>query len=92
MSGDALAAFSTSADAEPTLAQMRARFRADKAEALARFGAARPTVVAALRLLHGLSAQVDAALGELWAQSALPAGAARLPAAAGTTAPLATAS
>ena len=76
MSGDALAALPALSEAEPTLAQMRARFRADKTARLEAFRAARPTAVEAIRLLQGLSAQVDATLGGLWAQLAMPAGAA----------------
>ena len=71
-----MAALPALSEAEPTLVQMRARFRADKTARLEAFRAARPTAVEAIRLLQGLSAQVDATLGGLWAQSAMPAGAA----------------
>jgi [protein-PII] uridylyltransferase len=51
----------------------RARFRDAKAARLAQFLATRPTARAALRLLRGLSNDVDATLRDLWSEAGMPA-------------------
>jgi [protein-PII] uridylyltransferase len=51
----------------------RARFRDAKATRLAQFLATRPTARAALRLLRGLSNDVDATLCDLWRAAGMPA-------------------
>ncbi len=59
-----------------SIAALRAAFRDGKAALLAHFAEARPTAPAAGRLVRALARHVDATLARLWAQSALPAGAA----------------
>ena len=51
----------------------RARFRDAKAARSAQFLATRPTARAALRLMRGLSSDVDATLLELWSAAGMPA-------------------
>ena len=63
---------SPAAPARPSGAA-RARFRDAKAARLAQFLATRPTARAALRLLRGLSNDVDATLRELWSAAGMPA-------------------
>jgi [protein-PII] uridylyltransferase len=62
--------------AEPARGGLRARFLDAKAARLEQFLAARPTARAALRLLRGLSGDVDATLLELWSESRMPGDAA----------------
>ena len=59
-----------------SVAVLRAGFRNGKAALLARFRDSRPTAHAATRLVKALARHVDATLMALWAESALPAGAA----------------
>ena len=61
---------------EPARGDLRARFLVAKAARLEQFLAARPTARAALRLLRGLSSEVDATLLELWTASRMPSDAA----------------
>jgi [protein-PII] uridylyltransferase len=60
------------------VADLRQQFKDGKAVLLSHFEAARPTVTSAARLLRGLGRHVDASLSQLWAQSAMPSGAALL--------------
>jgi [protein-PII] uridylyltransferase len=60
------------------LTELRQQFKDGKAQLLSHFEAARPTVTSAARLLRGLGRHVDASLSKLWAQSAMPTGAALL--------------
>ena len=57
-------------------AALRTRFLDGKRKLLADFGAARPTVAAAGRLLRALARHVDDCLLALWTQHQLPRGAA----------------
>ena len=57
---------------ESTLAELRTRFRDEKAALLEAFRASRATATAAQRLVRALTRQVDRALGALWAREAMP--------------------
>jgi [protein-PII] uridylyltransferase len=59
-----------------SVAALRVRFRDGKAALLAHFRDSRPTAMAATRLLKALTRHVDATLGALWQDSAMPASAA----------------
>ena len=61
---------------ESTLAELRTRFRDEKAALLEAFRASRATATAAQRLVRALTRQVDRALGALWAREAMPSHAA----------------
>jgi [protein-PII] uridylyltransferase len=56
----------------PAAAAPSARFRDLKAARIAQFLAARPTAREALRLVRGLSGEVDVTLGELWRRAGMP--------------------
>jgi [protein-PII] uridylyltransferase len=58
------------------VAVLRAQFRAGKADLLDSFASTRPSATAASKLIKALTRHVDAQLTMLWAQCALPAGAA----------------
>ncbi|MDN3920268.1 [protein-PII] uridylyltransferase [Roseateles violae] len=57
------------------IAALRQQFRSDKQALIDEFRAARPTVTATTRLLHGLARAVDACLLALWERAAMPEGA-----------------
>ncbi|MCA3252229.1 MAG: [protein-PII] uridylyltransferase [Rubrivivax sp.] len=59
-----------------SLIALRRRLQEDKAAALARFRAARPTATSASALLRTLARLVDGALAAVWRHSGMPAGAA----------------
>jgi [protein-PII] uridylyltransferase len=59
----------------PTVAELRERFRAGKAQLLEHFRAARPTAPAATRLLRALARHVDRTLVDLWRHAGMPANA-----------------
>jgi [protein-PII] uridylyltransferase len=58
------------------LAEQRLALKAGKQALIEAFSAGKPNVTAARRLLRELAAHVDAQLGALWAQSAMPEGSA----------------
>jgi [protein-PII] uridylyltransferase len=57
-------------------AALRREFQQGKESLLAHFRAARPTITATTRLLKALTRHVEATLTQLWAQMAMPGGAA----------------
>jgi [protein-PII] uridylyltransferase len=61
---------------EPTLADLRDRFRDEKAALLEAFRASRATTTAAQRLVRALTRQVDRTLVSLWKREGMPAHAA----------------
>ena len=64
--------------AQPTVDELRARFRHGKAELLEHFRTSRPTAPAATRLIRALAKHVDQTLLGLWAHAAMPMAAALL--------------
>ncbi len=66
----------TATDAAAGVALLRCRLRDGKADLIERFRTARPTALAASRLIRDLARHVDATLAALWERSGLPAGAA----------------
>jgi [protein-PII] uridylyltransferase len=54
------------------IAQLRADFRDGKSALIAQFNAARPTAMAATRLLRALARHVDLTLTAVWAQAGMP--------------------
>ncbi len=65
-----------SAASEPTLADLRTRFRDEKSALLDAFRASRATPTAAQRLVRALTRLVDRTLTTLWAREGMPAHAA----------------
>jgi len=58
--------------AAPSLGELRAQFRHDKATLLEHFRASRPTAPSAARLIRALSRLVDQTLVALWERAAMP--------------------
>ncbi|HEX6363339.1 MAG TPA: [protein-PII] uridylyltransferase, partial [Albitalea sp.] len=65
-------------DAPRSVSELRSRFRERKAALLEHFRNARPTSVAAVRLLRALTRHVDQTLVDLWEHAMMPPGAALL--------------